>query len=49
MSIHRRVDQINSYKEYCRGVKINERELHVVNRDESQKHNVKYKKLSEEG
>lgn len=37
MSLHRRLDKINLHKEYDVGVKINELELHVVNRDESQK------------
>lgn len=49
MSLHRRLDKINLYKEYYVGVKRNELELHVVIIDESQKHNGKYKKQSEEG
>lgn len=47
MSIHGRLDKINLYKEYQVGVKINELELHVINTDESQKHNIKHKKRSE--
>lgn len=47
MSIHGRLDKINLHKEYQVGVKINELELHVINIDESQKHNIKHKKRSE--
>ena len=49
MSIHRRMDKINSYKEYDGGVKINELELCVANTDEAQKHNAQQKKPFEEG
>lgn len=49
MSIHRRMDKINSYKEYDGGVEINKLELHVANTGESQKRNVKHKKHFEEG
>lgn len=47
MSTHRRLDKINVYKEYYVRVKINELELHAINIDESQKHNVLHKKQSE--
>lgn len=49
MSIHRRMDKINSYKEYDGGVKINELELRVANTDEAQKHNAQHKKPFEKG
>ena len=49
MSIHKRMDKINSYKEYDGGVKINELELRVANTGEAQKHNAQHKKPFEEG
>lgn len=49
MSLHRRLDKINLYKECYVEVKRNEVGLHVVIIDESQKHNGKHKTQSEEG
>lgn len=49
MSLRRGLHKINLYKEYYVEVKRNEVGLHVVIIDESQKHNGKHEKRSEEG